>query len=104
MKKSIPTPLSASLVAVFFHSGFSEVNTFFSPSAGSPFPLSFMTSLPGPQVGKLANEHTIFPPVDCSAERAALMAGSNAGSGFLICEKMVGNCVKRDVITALRPG
>lgn len=63
---------------------------------------SFMTSLPGPQVGRLANEQMIFPPVDCNADKAASIVGNNAGSGFLIWENNVGIRAKSEAITALR--
>lgn len=102
MKKSIPTPLSASLVAVFFQPACSVVKSFLSASVPCTFGSSLKNNLPGPHVGKLASEHTIFPPVSCSADNAALIVGSKAGSGFLTWAKSVGICVRRDEITALQ--
>jgi hypothetical protein len=52
-------------------------------------------------VGKLATEQTTLPPVGCSDARAALSAGSKAGSGFLICWKIVGIRFNSDVMTDL---
>lgn len=101
MKKSTPIPLSASFVAVFFHPGCSVANSFLSFSVPWAFGSSLMTSLPGPQVGKLEMAHTTLPPVDCKADRAALIAGSRAGSGFLILEKSDGICPRRDEMTSL---
>lgn len=101
MKKSTPTPASASLVAIFFHAGFSVVNSLRSASVPWILGSSRIDSCPGPQVGKLATEQTTLPPVGCSADRAALSAGNNAGSGFLICWKRVGIRCSSDVITDL---
>lgn len=85
MKRSTPTPASANLVAVFFQAGFSVVNNLRSASVPCNLGSSRTESCPGPQVGKLATEQTTLPPVGCSDARAALSAGSKAGSGFLIC-------------------
>ena len=60
-----------------------------------------MASAPGPQVGRLAIVPIILPPVACRADRAAFKAGSNAGSGFLIWEKIDGMRLRRDVMTSL---
>ena len=54
--------------------------------------------MPGPQVGKADKEHTILPPVDDKADKAASRVGSNAGSACLIFENRTGICVNRDVI------
>lgn len=89
-KKSTPIPASASLPAVFFHSVWSVLNSFFSASVPWTLGSSLIASFPGPQVGKLAKEHTTFPPVDCNADNAAFSVGSNAGSGFLILENIEG--------------
>lgn len=102
MKKSIPTPLSANLVAVFFHSLFSGPKSFLSVSVPWALPSSRNINRPGPQVGKLANEHIIFPPVACKAENAALITGRTLGSGFLIWENNVGIWVRRDEMTSLQ--
>lgn len=60
-----------------------------------------MVSAPGPQVGRLAIVPIILPPVACRADRAAFKAGSNAGSGFLMWEKIDGMRFRREVMTSL---
>ena len=101
MKKSMPTPLSTILPAVFFHPGCSVWNSFLSVSIPCKSFLSLKNSLPGPHVGRADKEQTIFPPVACNADTAESSTGSKMGSGFLTWEKSVGSCVKRDVITDL---
>ena len=63
--------------------------------------LSLRNSLPGPHVGNEAKEQTIFPPVVLRDDIADSNVGSRAGSGFLTCEKRLGNCARREVIIDL---
>ena len=74
-------------------------NSLFSPSGA--WLLSFITSLPGPKVGRLAKQEIILPPVACNADRAALIVGSKADSGLLTRENKVGSCSSKDVMTSL---
>lgn len=101
MKKSIPTPLCTIFSATLTKPGCSVFSSFFSASVLCELPSSRKNSRPGPQVGSAANEHTIFPPVAASASTAEFSVGSRAGSGCLTSENMRGNCVRRDVMTAL---
>lgn len=101
MKKSTPTPLWTIFSAIFFQPGCSVINSFVSFSAFWSFPSFLKKSLPGPQVGSVDKEHTIFPPVEDKADRAAFSVGRRAGSGFLTCAKRLGNCVNKVVITSL---
>lgn len=100
IKKSMPTPASVSFVAAALYSGLSMAKSLFSPSGA--WLLSFMTSLPGPYVGRLAKQQMILPPVDCNADMAALIVGSRVDSGLLTRANKLGNCSSKDVMTALR--
>ena len=101
MKTSTPTPASASLVAVFFQSGFSVANSFRSASVPWSLGSSRLDSGPGPKLGKLAMAQTTLPPVAWRAESAEFNVGSKADSGFLIEEKMLGIRLRSEVITFL---
>lgn len=94
-------PASANFVAVFFQAALSTANSFFSASVPCTFGSSLMTSLPGPQVGKLDTAQAILPPVGCNADNAALRVGSSACSGCLMLEKIDGIRFRRDVMTDL---
>jgi hypothetical protein len=77
------------------------VKSFLSLSALCVLPSSLRKRRPGPHVGNAAKEQIILPPVFSRAATAAFKVGSNAGSGFLICEKSVGSWLSREVIIAL---
>jgi hypothetical protein len=100
-KKSTPTPPVTIFSAVFFHPGCSVLNSFFSASPTCCLPSSRRNSRPGPHVGRADSEQTIFPPVLSRAANAAFRVGRRAGSGFLICENIAGNCVSKDVMFVL---
>lgn len=77
------------------------LNSFFSASVPWTFGSSLMKSLPGPHVGKPANEQIILPPVACNAEYAAFSVGRQADSGFLMFENIEGIWLRREVMTVL---
>src|ERR1700733_14979339 len=86
--------------AVFLKPGCSVVNSRLSASVSRPLPSSRSIKRPGPQVGSIESEHTIFPPVVDRAANAALSVGRRAGSGFLTLENKVGNWVSREEMTS----
>lgn len=94
-------PCSAIFPAVVLHAWLSVVNSFRSASVPCTLGSSLICKAPGPQVGKLHIDAKIFPPVACRADIAALRAGSRAGSGFFMCENILGIRCSREVMISL---